>query len=165
MAKANFSAFLDGLEQALSVHGYRRRGTSFEKDEEDARLFVHVQKGRASDSESVEFTVNLGVYLPLLGKQLGDLKQRVAPSDYHWSARLGHLLKPPKDCWWTVSSTSDVDELLATIVELVEHLALPKLQTLASTQRLFDHWSAGGYGGITELERERYVGALADICK
>lgn len=139
----------------LKAAGFRKRRNAFNRSV--AGQLVHVidfQMGTYLPGTMYgEFTINLGVYLPRVADrldryQLGvPVKQDsdgrrawVNESDCHLRYRIGHLLTPSEDTWWSL----DDAEAAATAVDALSNVGLAWLDGLRTTGEIVDAYAHRG---------------------
>lgn len=101
------------------------------------------QRSRWNDSTEAQFTVNLRVtrraqwQAAVAGSPwLGPRPSATAEGGPGWDSRLGMLLDPAVDRWWTLRSAADAPGVVDDVVHLVREVALPHLRArLADGQR------------------------------
>ena len=102
---------------ALKERGFRKRGNGFNREVEPGTVqIIRFQMGRFDPPGTVEiprlrynlyglFTVNVAIYLDTIRAQQGFPATRPAFVDEggsHLRQRLGELMDPPGDCWWSL---------------------------------------------------------------
>ena len=110
------------LRPALSEHGFKVRGRTFNRVTDDGLTqVVNLQMG-ASDPPGTTyipglrenmhglFTVNLGVYIPEVAELHGGGPAKSWVQEYYCSIRnrLGPASGSPKDVWWQASASPEV---------------------------------------------------------
>jgi Domain of unknown function (DUF4304) len=111
----------------LKAHSFKRRRLAF------ARPFTHgfdvlvFQKSSWNNKHDARFTIGLGIYWSKAQEKLGRVISGTPFSDMACTVfrRIGHLIPPPKDRWWTVTDEQSVTNLEPEIWQAVEDFALP----------------------------------------
>ena len=136
---------------ALQERGFAGRGLSFHKSEGDVWILVsmHVLPRfplGLGPPTSISATADLGVASRKLLEAAGRSGVRTPRrGDWHRDLRLGTLLKPAYDRWWTIDAEMDVGEQKAVVDDfknsLVDH-GLPAIEVFASDAKLVASWRA-----------------------
>jgi hypothetical protein len=162
-AAATYNALLRALAPVLAAYQFRRRGNRFAALKSDCYWVVGFQKSlRHSTSESLRFTINLGV----LSRAIAELRHldynRDVPSDpdCHLRSRIGQLLDEPDDRWWIIDRETDLALLFSTHRDLLEERVFPYFEGIGSDRGLRELWLSGQSPGATEVERLRNLAVL-----
>ena len=85
------------------------------------------------------FTVNLGVYLPIVAEieTGGKPKKLTLAYECHVRARLGALSRPGKDVWWDLNAAPQT--IMASLSEMLAEVGLPFLDKFSSYQDCLDY--------------------------
>ena len=142
---------------ALRPLRFVKRGLIFTRTVHDVSHLVQIQKSMSSTKECIRFTINLGVWAAIL-----DIRANatVGIGDAQWRVRIGETLPAPHDLWW---SAGTLEEAMAASTSVTDHLlrfGIPALDALSSTDDLKRYWQSGGYGGIGDIQRDRYLKML-----
>jgi hypothetical protein len=149
----------DAINTILEPEGFRRKGNSFLLSSDDVVLIVNLQKSSKCNRDKLVVTLNCGVLsIPL--KELSTAHHAISIWACHWNQRIGQLLPERKDKWWEFVDIEQVSYACEEIKILINNVIIPELHKVDSTQKLFQFWCSGGYGGLTEKQREKYVGLL-----
>jgi hypothetical protein len=157
MAKSKYALALDKVQGQLQLffhqHGFRKRGRSYNRDCSDGIVqVINFQMGQypiGSDEipglrENLYgmFTVNLGVYLPVVAEieTGGKPKKFYLAYDCHIRQRLGSLSTPGKDVWWDLNAAPQT--IMASLSEMLPVLGLPFLEKFTSYQNCLDYYQA-----------------------
>jgi hypothetical protein len=140
---------------ALKRHGFRKKGFVFSAQRPGVLLLVTLQSGTNSAQDSLQITCNLGIWVE-------QLERNSSPTvwESHWRMRIGFYLPEPRDYWWECMSDKSAAIAGKEIASLLETIALPALESLASPQALFALWSSGRSPGLTEMQRVSYLARL-----
>lgn len=145
----------------LRPRAFKRKGSYFFCAQADVMILVQLQKSVSSTSESIRVTVNLGVFSKTVARKLGIAIEHPTFPDCHWKSRIGFLSSEKKDKWWEINSENDAQRVGDEIASLIASNGLSALGTVDSTEKLRDFWARGGYGGLSETEREDYFKAAS----
>ena len=105
----------DAIAPALLSAGFKATGRVYRRRLADALQVVDLQNWKYNDSKRARFTIELGVCFPrLLGAVSAldayafytDMLDRPGITGCNVRRRLGELMDPPTDIWWTVSATT-----------------------------------------------------------
>ena len=134
------SAILDRLMRTrlapgLRQLGFRGSGMKFGlPDEGGNHALLGLQKHPLNDAAMCRFTVNLAFFPREQWERLRVeepwLPKEPNPNDVHpsgWTRRLGQLLDPPRDLWWSIDAASDVNAVAEEVLDLIRDIALPEL--------------------------------------
>jgi hypothetical protein len=90
-----------------------------------------------------KFTINLGVYMPALARQLllPMPKGWINQYDCHLRQRIGMLFADPADTWW---SLADADLAAEVAREAVSHFALPWLESVSTVDDIHRRYLTHG---------------------
>jgi hypothetical protein len=102
------------LAQRLRAAGFRKTARTFFCTQANHTRIVNVQASQWNHGEDGSFTINLGVYYPVVSDLAG--RPRVTgkfPKEYECTVRerLGALAHDGRDHWWSVSRTTDFTHL------------------------------------------------------
>lgn len=127
---------------ALRAAGYAGSGQDYHKRIDGNWAAINVQRNRYSSAAEVRFTVNLGTASTAVRVEDGYPADEPAREvDCHWRKRLAALMPDGRDRWWSVRSDmpgAEVEELGASLVDLLARLALPTLEAMASDEAILD---------------------------
>jgi hypothetical protein len=158
-------AFKEILKQnalALRAYGFSRSGLTFYLREAGNWGVINFQKSKDSSARGIVFTVNLGIASTRLLAFFSHIRPGMKPSiwDCHWRQRLGYLLPNHSDVWWTINSTTLVDDLGQEIQGYVVNFGVPELKEYISDETLRDLWLSGSAPGLTDFQRLMNVSVL-----
>jgi hypothetical protein len=153
--KSDIAKSLDGLQAelrpVLKEYGFRARGRIFNRTTSDGLTqVVNLQMGRFDPPGTTylpglrenlygKFTVNLGVFVPEVMKQVGAAPPKSLIQEYHCCvrARLGQLGPERKDVWW------DIEAREAGVVDLLQRLrrdAFPFFKEFETRDAILNQW-------------------------
>lgn len=145
------------LSELLRPLGYRKSSLLFSRSLHDVVHLIEVQGSRRSTAEEAKFTVNVGVFSPML--IYPDVRATTKPSipRAHWRQRLGVLSPENKDIWWTVRTEQQAESAVVDIATRIERFALPALGQLQQLDALVTLWKSGRSPGLTEHQRKELL--------
>jgi hypothetical protein len=79
----------------------------------------------------------------------------------HWRERIGHLGPERYDKWWVAQNADEAISVGEEVAASIRQWGLPALGMLASQRALLQLWQSGASPGLTAMERDRYIRALA----
>lgn len=159
--KRPLSDLIERMSPWLRDRGFRRSGFRFVSSRDEVVHLIDFQRSRERTTCD-RVTLNLGV----ASRRLLELDPRLDPNSpsietCHWRIRLGRLLDPPRDLWWDLCDNSSAEAVSAELIDLLERYGLPRLTSLPSDNALVREWATGVGVGITRVEREAFMHALA----
>ena len=100
--------------------------------------------------------MNIGIFSRTVASKVGNTRK---PNilDAQWRERVGFLLEEPTDKWWEINSEQQAIEAAEELSEILGKSALPKFQTLSSSEGLKQLWETGEAPRLTEFEREQFL--------
>lgn len=119
-----------GLGPVLKAEGFRKAARTFRHtDTSDATKIVNIQASQWGTAEDGQFTINLGVYFPVVAVLHDIYPERDSPRacDCLVQERIGSLMPIGQDFWWQVTSTSNIEQLADEIVFVWHQCAKPWL--------------------------------------
>ncbi len=157
MKKSHFAQTLDAVQGAVQPifrqHGFRKRGRNYNRTCNDGIVqVVNFQMGQYPLGQKEIpglrenlygwFTVNLGVYLPVVAEVEtgGKAKKFYLEYECHIRERLGSLSVPGKDVWWELNQPGG--QLGATLMALLQEVGIPFLDQFTSYQDCLDYYQA-----------------------
>ncbi|QDT95258.1 DUF4304 domain-containing protein [Gimesia aquarii] len=108
-----------GLHPLLKAAGYKKRGRTFYHESDDVIQVVNVQSSQGNTAELSKFTINLGVFFPLVREISQEPPLNGLPKEYHCTLRqrIGFLMPQHDDYWWVATPLSDIDHLASEVAE------------------------------------------------
>lgn len=156
MAPQDWKAILLApVAEALKSRGFRKTGMRFRADRCEAELFVALQSSQTSDRYHLKVTANLSILLGVLVRD----PTLVAPEG-HWRQRIGQFMPGRPDHWWPCHDEETARRAGEQITAILETAALPEMERLASSEALRNLWAAGCSPGLTERQRQEFLGRL-----
>ena len=149
------SRVVAALAPTLKEARFRKRRFGFNRDRADDLVqVVHFQMGSklppgASEVPPIRldmygtFTINLGVFVPALARQLARPlpKDWINEYDCHLRERVGMLFAEPADTWW---SLADSDLATEAAREALVNFALPWLDSVSTVDDIIRHYQTQG---------------------
>ncbi|WP_374950017.1 DUF4304 domain-containing protein [Mucilaginibacter sp.] len=133
----NYKLLIAELVPFLKMVGYRKSGESFFLDKEGNIGLVNFQRSKNSNSSSILFTINLGVYSSALKMfDSFEVKSKPTLSDCHWRKRIGCLMPDRQDFWWEIDDTISSTKLAAEILDVLKERAIPEVEKFISNESL-----------------------------
>jgi hypothetical protein len=150
---------------ALKGRGYSRRRNSFYLCRGSNCGLINFQKSVASNKDRLSFTINLGI---ASGRLLDFLSAKrrglgLTIDDCHWASRIGALLPPRHDKWWTINCETSLEDMGRGIVRCLMDIATPEIEKYLSDDALRNLWLSGKSPGLTSFQRLVYLSALLKI--
>ena len=156
MTKSSQSAKVDEIQAALHAwlkpKRFRKQDRTFNRTTDDGLVqVINIQMGASDPPGTVHipgfrenrygrFTVNLGVYVPEVGRLLHDCSEaKRFVNEVHCCVRLrlGHLAPEHHDVWWRNDA---VAEVVPDVLARLERDGLPFLDRFASRDALLREW-------------------------
>jgi Domain of unknown function (DUF4304) len=141
--------------------------TRFFRECNDACILVELQKEqRARDEAATYFTVNVGISINRLRKELrpesevGPIADFLDIDDCNWKQRLGTLTGEKSDMWWSVRDELDAKLHCEELAKKFRLIAWPKIEKLTFLDSMLRSWIDGNAPGLTEYQRLTYTARL-----
>jgi hypothetical protein len=146
---------------SLKNYDYKKGNSTFYKQKVGNWGVINFQKGTKSDAENILFTINLGIASSRLLHFFSISYTNKSPSiwDCHWRKRLGNLIIG-KDIWWSINSTTLVDDLSEEILNYLLYLGIPEIEKYLDDASLRDLWLLGNSPSLTEFQRLLFLSVL-----
>ena len=130
-----FKALLkEDIAPRLRGQGLKGSGQNFSVPSDSHWVLIGFQKSIFSDSRELKFTINLYV----VNKQ--EWEDVRSERSYYpakptpttrwgigWSRRIGSLLPERCDHWWSLNSTSNLEDISNEVIEFIVKYALPAI--------------------------------------
>ncbi len=128
-----------GLSDLLKKHGFKKSGRNWHKADGENWLIVNAQMSRSNLGGEGKFTINLGVYSASVAALAGQKALEGKPKEYDSTIRerLG-VLAYGKDHWWAIDPRSNLGSVSADVVEKMQSVGLPWLDTHRHISHLSD---------------------------
>ena len=161
---------------ALKAHGFKRQGQTFGLRGDGVWGVINFQKSQWTGRESVDFTINVGVWSDRLSETVSGERSRPkgipAVATCQWQKRVGALMPAGHDRWWTLAppleswnltlSSGLLSEVMAALIEY----ALPTVQRINSDRALYLERTYSPDSLMTDYEivaLTRWFGSDADF--
>jgi hypothetical protein len=156
-----------GLGPALKQAAFVRHSTNFSRHFGESLQVVNVQSSQWNSSESGKFTINVGVHFPSIAALLyAKDPMPTKPKEFHCllRARVGMLMQGQGDGWWTVTPSTNVEEVSEELMRTCLNEILPWLEqfkTIAGTNWqpkrgfLFQHFLAEAAANLVLGDRTK----------
>ncbi len=144
---------------SLRSHGFAGSGQDFSRLMGHEWAVLNVQRDRYSTASEVRFTVNLGVACPYVLAE-DDIASDKAPPEVQCQHRLriGQVLDPRRDTWWTVragTTSVELEVLGSTISGHVVDVAIPTLERMADHESILASTrGASGFDGLAPFDMD-----------
>ena len=155
-AAKSYKSFKRCLAKRLALEGYVGNGDRLTLKVSEAVIVFELQQDlKNSSKELVRFTVNAGISLDALRVFFSGepSESSVSTEQCHWRSRLGRLMPPPSDVWWTINNDEEAESRCGEIVSIIRDIAFPQIKTLAVVETFVQLWQSGRGQGLTEYER------------
>jgi hypothetical protein len=131
-----------GLAQELKQNGFRKQARTFRKSLSEAILITNIQGSKWNRGQIGKFTMNLGVYFPVVARLIWLPLPRVADKPFEYDClvhtRIGQVLPNPDDYWWTIEPSTDLHALGSNVTEIWETHGKPWLEHHAQMEHARD---------------------------
>ncbi|MDX3775553.1 DUF4304 domain-containing protein [Chromatiaceae bacterium AAb-1] len=133
----------------LKQHGFKKKDLTWSKSKDGVVQVIDFQLSRFSTDEKEDFTINLGVFDPLVWKKCWakEPPKFIREEDCFPRIRIGQLLngfsKESTDHWWMCSAKTNEDELGKEIDNLLEEKCLPFLGDMLDCHEVIKFYSSG----------------------
>lgn len=149
----------DHVAPVLRARGFAGSGQDFHRQVEGNWAAINFQRDRYSTKAQLRFTVNLGTASTVVRVEDGFAPDEPAAEvDCHWRTRLGELLPPKRDLWWTVGADMTDADIARLGQELASHLAdvaVPKLTEMATDEAILAaHLPAEPAAGLAPMSMD-----------
>ena len=107
-ARARYDLMIsEAIQPVLRAAGFKKKRNTFVRELDGARQSLEFQASQFGSRDDVKFTINLGI--------------DYAELDDPWQlrVRIGRLLQGGEDVWWGFDDTTDVSELAAELVHVI----------------------------------------------
>jgi len=139
----------------LKSRGFRKNGMRFQAERDEAQLRIALQNSQTSDRHHLKVTLNLSIHLGVL-----DRESTIFAPDGHWRQRIGQFMPGQTDHWWLCENEETARRAGEQITAILETTVLPEMERLASIEALRALWVTGRSPGLTEHQRQEFLGKL-----
>lgn len=133
--------------------GFRRQSNHLHRSLGGLFHAVHFQTSQWGDASSGSFTVNLAVAIPFVHDIWtgGAFPANPASALFPITQRIGFLMPPGRDQWWTVDNETDLEALAAEVASDVLLFGLPFFAPFKNVDAVVAMARSGaGLPGLTE---------------
>lgn len=162
-----YKLLVDSIGDSLKAQGFEKRGDTFYFFRNNNWGLITFQKSRKSISDSIVFTINIGVSSTSLRKYLDQksISDKPKIEECHWRLRIGSLMPQKKDYWWKIDTSTSFDTFKVEITDTINNYGINYLRTHISDEMLMMEWLKGISEGITEFERYIFLTTLLKLNK
>lgn len=155
-----FNELMEAVRGRLASAGFVRQGKIFRIISRNNCGIIDFQRSSASSKQAILFTINLSVVCGDLME--GGLARNKKPLgiDAHIHERIGWLLPERSDKWWKIDESTDREDLIKEISDIVLEKAVPFIERYLDTNAIIDLWESGQSPGLTEVQRQRFLTKL-----
>lgn len=150
------------IAPSLVQYGFKRTGYLYRRSTPLHESLIAFQRSSRSSDQTCVFTATLGVWSRKVAEfhEGAHASCSVKLETCHWTCRLGELLNPPEDRWWTLENSDRHLSSTREVQRLVLDRGVPLLLEMSSDTRLRDLWLSGDGPGLTSLQRLQYLAVL-----
>jgi hypothetical protein len=145
----------------VEAFGFRRRDNLLRITGQGNSGLIEFQRSTKNSKERLLFTVNLAVVCGELLEPDEPPVDKARSPNGHLRERIGRLLPVRQDKWWEITVRTDSNALAAEVSELIAREAVPYVVRFLDTKELVALWRSGMSPGLTEFQRNRYLGSLS----
>lgn len=146
---------LDKLKDILKDRHFKKTGNTFNLSRGDLTYFIELQSSQSSTSDILKMTVNTEIRSSLISK-LDDISIPIE-RQRHYTRRIGSYINDGQDKWWTIDNHDSAKIAANEISDIILDKVIPNFDTLKTTDDLATLWRTGGYIGVTEGQRKKYL--------
>jgi hypothetical protein len=136
---SEISKIIDGIIKSelaplLKQNGFKKKARNFYRVHSDRTDVINIQASQGNEGLGGNFTVNVGVYFPVISKLTGAPPVKNQPKEYDCTIRerIGLITKENKDTWWEINSETNQDAMASDLSSKVNIICLPWLEKMAS---------------------------------
>lgn len=155
----------------LKAAGFRKRANSFNRSVRDGLVHVvslqlgpfdpsgmHAVPGLVPDLYG-RYTVNLGVYVPEMGRMSSPRSSWVNEYNCQLRWRLGTLMDGGSDRWWDLRDRLSMEEVLSALIDR----GLPKLDSFPDADSVLAAYAAEGHRALGDIANRSVALDVADL--
>jgi Domain of unknown function (DUF4304) len=157
----------DGLDKIIGATaarvggpGFVRRGSLLRVTGNSTCGVIQFQKSSGNTKSLLRFTVNLAVVCDALLEEWEPPLGKATSTDAHLRERVGMLMPTRSDKWWEITSSTDVETMVAEVSDLIAGVGAPYVMRYLGADALVGLWRSGQSPGLTETQRLRYLEKL-----
>ena len=142
MRKRFNSLITQWVRPILKQYNFKKSRESYVSKRDFLSWYFQFQRSQWNTPDRVEFTVNVGVFVPGVVSAYVNRPQKksISLTDCCIYARIGMLAEAREDCWWVLNIDDDANIVDRTIgLELkktIEEYAIPFLQNFDTIQQV-----------------------------
>ncbi|PKN92411.1 MAG: hypothetical protein CVU44_14840 [Chloroflexi bacterium HGW-Chloroflexi-6] len=120
-----------GFAPLLKTYRFRKSGRTFYRQVDEIWQVLNVQSSQSNFGLIEKFTINLGIYHPIIAQLAGKSFSTGYPKEYECTIRkrIGHLMQSQGDYWWEIDPSTNLEVLAKQVNSTVEEFGLPWLET------------------------------------
>lgn len=128
--------------EILKPLGFKKKANNFYLPLEKIGHIINIQKSRYCTKDDIRFTINVGIFSPEYWLACFNYNNKDVPAfptepECLIRIRIG-CMRGLNDTWYTVTTTTDADELVAEMKYNISGFILPFLEKLNSEQKLIN---------------------------
>lgn len=126
--------------------GFKKSGNNFRMyDTSGWGKIVNFQKSSYYDKSLIQFTINIGLYLPEAEKFHCNQQsnEKFTETSCIVRKRIGRLTKENKDLWFDINEQTSKNKLHETIEKYFTNLVIPYLDKVVSKDEILKSFQAG----------------------
>jgi hypothetical protein len=159
-----YKMLISDINNVIKPLGFKKNGNTFFYHQDNNIGLINFQKSKNSSSESILFTISVGVYSNSLHVfDSPEIGSKPAVSDCHWRERIGFLLPEKKDHWWQINSVTLLSDLTKEVINLLTSKAIPEIKKYISDESLQEYWMEGVSSGLSKQQMYLYLIALLKL--
>jgi hypothetical protein len=149
---------IEKLSAYLKTRQFKKKGNIFSISNGDLTYYIGLQSSQSSNADILKVTVNTEIASIIISK-LDDISLPLE-QQRHYNRRIGSYLDNEQDKWWIIDSYDLAESAADEILGIINEKVIPNFDKLASTNDLASLWRNGGYIGITDGQRKKYLRLL-----
>lgn len=120
-----------GLSPLLKTHHFGKSGRTFHRQIGEIWQVLNIQSSQSNFDIIGKFTINLGIYHPVVAEFAGKSLSSGYPKEYECTLRkrIGYLMQSQADYWWEINPTTNLEVLAQQVNTTVDKFGLPWLET------------------------------------
>ena len=128
------------LAKPLKKIGFKKSNLNFMCPQNGFAQTCNVQRSRFNHIDSINFTINIGMYIPIVSEILTNsskISTFPKPDDCYIRVRTGHLIYS-RDYWYELNESVSLDSLTPQLAKDVNDYLIPMFQQYVSIDSLLD---------------------------
>lgn len=136
------SIIKESFIEILKPLGFKKKANNFYLPLEKIGHIINIQKSRYSTKDDIRFTINVGIFSPEYWLARFNYHNKDVPAfptepECLIRKRIG-CMRGLDDTWYTVTTTTDTDDLVAEMKYNISGFILPFLEKLNTEQKLIN---------------------------